>query len=156
MLVALFCAMVEGILAMTFTTTMLHVWGWLFTADQSILSLTAMAMPIVGLCELGNCPQTTGCGVLRGSTRPSTGENINLGSFYMVGMPVAMLLGFIFNTGLVSLWLGLLASSSHLCFLNSCPRSPPDRLESSSSQGQTIDWIITPNDTLTYHIGHGQ
>lgn len=22
-------------------------------------------MPVAGLCELGNCPQTTGCGVLR-------------------------------------------------------------------------------------------
>jgi multidrug resistance protein, MATE family len=44
----------------------------------------------LGMCELGNCPQTTGCGVLRGSARPKIGANVNLGSFYVVGMPVAV------------------------------------------------------------------
>ncbi|CAK9202402.1 unnamed protein product [Sphagnum troendelagicum] len=82
MLVALGCAGVMAILATTFTTTMRHKWGQIFTSNNNILSLTAIAMPIVGLCELGNCPQTTGCGVLRGSARPTIGANINLGSFY--------------------------------------------------------------------------
>ncbi|CAK9202421.1 unnamed protein product, partial [Sphagnum troendelagicum] len=82
MLVALGCAGVLAILATTFTTTMRHKWGQIFTNNNNILSLTAIAMPIVGLCELGNCPQTTGCGVLRGSARPTIGANINLGSFY--------------------------------------------------------------------------
>ncbi|KAJ7547663.1 hypothetical protein O6H91_08G097100 [Diphasiastrum complanatum] len=110
MLVALGCASVLGVIAMTFTTTMRHAWGSIFTSDKAILSLTALALPVVGLCEIGNCPQTTGCGVLRGSARPSTGANINLGSFYFVGMPVAMLLGFLFNVGFVGLWFGLLAA----------------------------------------------
>ncbi|CAM6029655.1 unnamed protein product [Sphagnum balticum] len=82
MLVALGCAGVVAILATTFTTTMRHKWGQIFTNNNNILSLISIAMPIVGLCELGNCPQTTGCGVLRGSARPTIGANINLGSFY--------------------------------------------------------------------------
>ncbi len=110
MLVALGCAGVVAVLAATFTTTMRHTWGRIFTSNNDILSLTAIAMPIVGLCELGNCPQTTGCGVLRGSARPTIGANINLGSFYFVGMPVAMVLGFLFNVGFVGLWFGLLAA----------------------------------------------
>ncbi|KAJ8555721.1 hypothetical protein K7X08_013217 [Anisodus acutangulus] len=32
-----------------------------------------MVLPIIGLCELGNCPQTTGCGVLRGTARLKLG-----------------------------------------------------------------------------------
>ncbi|KAJ7298193.1 hypothetical protein O6H91_14G069200 [Diphasiastrum complanatum] len=111
-IVSLGCAVLLGIIAMTFTSTMRHVWGKLFTSDKEILSLTALAMPIVGLCELGNCPQTTGCGVLRGSARPSTGANINLGSFYCVGMPVAIVMGFIFNIGFAGLWFGLLAAQA--------------------------------------------
>ncbi|KAL5700853.1 Protein DETOXIFICATION 51 [Ranunculus cassubicifolius] len=62
------------------------------------------------LCELGNCPQTVGCGVLRGSARPSTAANVNLGAFYLVGMPVAVGLGFLFNIGFSGLWLGLLSA----------------------------------------------
>lgn len=112
MIVALLCAGVLGLLAMTFTVAMRENWGRMFTEDADILRLTSVALPIVGLCELGNCPQTTGCGVLRGSARPSTGANINLGSFYFVGMPVAVVMGFVFNTGFTGLWLGLLAAQA--------------------------------------------
>jgi hypothetical protein len=40
-------------------------WVRLFTTEASVVRLASAAMPIIGLCELGNCPQTTGCGVLR-------------------------------------------------------------------------------------------
>ncbi|KAH0648804.1 hypothetical protein KY285_034052 [Solanum tuberosum] len=49
----------------------------MFTQDQEIMKLTAMVLPIIGLCELGNCPQTTCCGVLRGTARPKLGANTN-------------------------------------------------------------------------------
>lgn len=109
-MVALSCAVFTSFMAMSFMTTMRNGWGKMFTNDKAILSLTAMVMPVAGICELGNCPQTTGCGVLRGSARPSLGANINLGSFYGVGLPIAVLMGFAMNTGLLGLWFGLLAA----------------------------------------------
>lgn len=112
MIVALFCAVALGLMAMLFTTLMRHQWGRFFTNDAEILELTAVALPIIGLCELGNCPQTTGCGVLRGSARPKTGASINLGSFYLVGMPVAILMGFVAKMGFPGLWLGLLTAQA--------------------------------------------
>ncbi|KAK7275879.1 hypothetical protein RIF29_17005 [Crotalaria pallida] len=112
MIVSLFCAIALGLGAMLFTTLMRHQWGRLFTNDHDILELTSFVLPIVGLCEIGNCPQTTGCGVLRGSARPIIGANINLGSFYLVGMPVAILLGFVAKMGFAGLWLGLLAAQA--------------------------------------------
>ncbi|GAV58520.1 MatE domain-containing protein [Cephalotus follicularis] len=117
MIVSLFCAVVLGLMAMLFTTLMRHQWGRFFTTDAEILELTAIALPIIGLCELGNCPQTTGCGVLRGSARPTIGANINLGSFYMVGMPVAILMGFVTKMGFAGLWLGLLAAQASCALL---------------------------------------
>ncbi|MBA0808248.1 hypothetical protein Gohar_024004 [Gossypium harknessii] len=112
MIVSLVCAVSIGLSAMLFTTLMRHQWGKFFTNDTEILELTAVALPIAGLCELGNCPQTTGCGVLRGSARPTIGANINLGSFYFVGMPVAILMGFAIKMGFAGLWLGLLAAQA--------------------------------------------
>ncbi|KAK4722585.1 hypothetical protein R3W88_012818 [Solanum pinnatisectum] len=117
MIVSLFCAMALGLGAMLFTTLMRHRWGGFFTKDVEILKLTSIALPIVGLCELGNCPQTTGCGVLRGSARPTIGANINLGSFYLVGMPVAILVGFILKKGFGGLWIGLLAAQASCAIL---------------------------------------
>ncbi|KAH0758979.1 hypothetical protein KY290_022472 [Solanum tuberosum] len=117
MIVSLFCAMALGLGAMLFTTLMRHKWGGFFTKDVEILKLTSIALPIVGLCELGNCPQTTGCGVLRGSARPTIGANINLGSFYFVGMPVAILVGFLLKKGFGGLWIGLLAAQASCAIL---------------------------------------
>ncbi|XP_052201739.1 protein DETOXIFICATION 48-like [Diospyros lotus] len=116
-IVALACAMAVGLAAMVFTTLVRHGWGRLFTKDVEILELIAVALPIAGLCELGNCPQTTGCGVLRGSARLSIGAKINFGSFYLVGMAVAFFLGFVAKMGFAGLWLGLLAAQASCAIL---------------------------------------
>lgn len=110
MIISLGISAILGVSAMILTTLMRNQWGRFFTNDKEILHLTSLALPIVGLCELGNCPQTTGCGVLRGSARPTIGANINLGSFYLVGMPVAIFFGFVMKMGFVGLWVGLLAA----------------------------------------------
>ncbi|KAJ7530492.1 hypothetical protein O6H91_14G005800 [Diphasiastrum complanatum] len=108
--VALGCAAVIATLSLTWTTALRHKWGRVFTHDASVLALTAAVMPIVGFCELGNCPQTTGCGVLRGSARPAIGAHINLGSFYLLGTPVAVAFAFWLKIGFEGLWYGLLAA----------------------------------------------
>ncbi|CAN6313508.1 unnamed protein product [Urochloa humidicola] len=101
-----------GLAAAAFMVSVRAHWGRMFTSDADILRLTAVALPIAGLCELGNCPQTAGCGVLRGSARPASGARINLASFYLVGMPVGVALAFGARLGFAGLWLGLLAAQA--------------------------------------------
>lgn len=108
--VVVFVAEIMGLLALTFASVMRDKWARMFTNDSEILRLTVAALPIIGLCELGNCPQTVGCGVLRGSARPSAAANVNLGAFYLVGMPVAVVLAFRAGVGFCGLWLGLLSA----------------------------------------------
>ena len=108
--VAVFVSAMMGLSASTFASGMRDKWARMFTSDSEILQLTSIALPILGLCELGNCPQTVGCGVLRGSARPSTAANVNVGAFYLVGMPVAIGLGFYLGVGFPGLWLGLLSA----------------------------------------------
>ncbi|XP_040378084.1 protein DETOXIFICATION 48-like [Oryza brachyantha] len=109
---ALSIGLVVGAAAATFMVSVRNHWGRMFTSDPNILRLTAVALPIAGLCELGNCPQTAGCGVLRGSARPASGARINLASFYLVGMPVGVALAFGARLGFAGLWLGLLAAQA--------------------------------------------
>ncbi|KAL6649541.1 hypothetical protein ACP70R_013765 [Stipagrostis hirtigluma subsp. patula] len=109
---ALSIGLVVGLAAATFMVSVRNHWGRMFTTDADILRLTAVALPIAGLCELGNCPQTAGCGVLRGSARPASGARINLASFYLVGMPVGVALAFGARLGFAGLWLGLLAAQA--------------------------------------------
>ncbi|CAI9774110.1 unnamed protein product [Fraxinus pennsylvanica] len=111
-IIGLSASFLLGFSALFFTVTMRNSWAKMFTHDQEIIALTSLVLPIIGLCELGNCPQTTGCGVLRGTARPKVGANINLGCFYLVGMPVAVGLGFYGGFDFAGLWLGLLAAQA--------------------------------------------
>ncbi|KAI6672302.1 hypothetical protein NL676_000208 [Syzygium grande] len=110
--VGLGLSFILGFSALLFAVTVRNHWAGIFTVDRDIVALTSAVLPIIGLCELGNCPQTTGCGVLRGSARPKIGANINLGCFYLVGMPVAVGLAFYCRVDFAGLWLGLLAAQA--------------------------------------------
>ncbi|KAJ4749079.1 Protein DETOXIFICATION [Rhynchospora pubera] len=109
-LVALGCAFMIGVVHVIWTLVFCERWVRLFTNDASIVRLASAVMPLIGLCELGNCPQTTGCGVLRGTARPAVGARINLLSFYLVGLPVAVSLAFGGNVGFSGLWYGLFSA----------------------------------------------
>lgn len=109
-MVALGCAFLIGGMNVTWTVILRRTWATLFTDDALVKSLVSSALPIIGLCELWNCPQTTGYGILRGTARPAVGARINLGSFYLVGTPVAVGLAFGLKVGFVGLWFGLLSA----------------------------------------------
>ncbi|XP_052188939.1 protein DETOXIFICATION 55-like [Diospyros lotus] len=103
-------ALLVSIFGFLWTTLGREAWGRVFTQDNEVLELTMAVLPIIGICELANCPQTTGCGVLRGSARPIVGAAINFYSFYLVGMPVAIILAFVWGLGFLGLCYGLLAA----------------------------------------------
>ncbi|CAN1160681.1 Protein DETOXIFICATION 54 [Linum perenne] len=109
-MVALGCAFVIGIINVLWTIFLRERWAGLFTKDDLVNSFVASVLPIIGLCELGNCPQTTGCGVLRGTARPVIAARINLASFYCIGTPVAVGLAFGLKLGFPGLWFGLLSA----------------------------------------------
>ncbi|WCJ36591.1 MATE efflux family protein [Euphorbia peplus] len=111
-IIGLCFSFILGFSALFFTITVRKIWATMFTQDKDIIGLTSLVLPIIGLCELGNCPQTTGCGVLRGTARPKIGANINLSCFYFVGMPVAVWLSFFGGFDFEGLWLGLLAAEA--------------------------------------------
>jgi MATE family multidrug resistance protein len=100
-----------GVVACAFAVSVRGVWARMFTADEAILKLAAAALPLLGMAELGNCPQTAGCGVLRGSARPEKAARINVSAFYGVGMPVALTLAF-WPAGMDfrGMWGGMLAA----------------------------------------------
>ncbi|KAG5555104.1 hypothetical protein RHGRI_012588 [Rhododendron griersonianum] len=109
-MVATGLAILVSTLGLLWTTLGREAWGRFFTKDNEVLELTMVVLPIIGLCELANCPQTTCCGVLRGSAKPSVGACINFYSFYLVGMPVAIVLAFVWRLGFLGLCYGLLAA----------------------------------------------
>lgn len=117
-IIGLIVAVSWGFLAFAFTAAVRDVWGKLYTCEAQILRLTSVALPIIGFCELGNSPQTAACGILIGSARPKIGSFINFVSFYLIGLPVAAVLGFKMEYGFLGFWIGLAAAQiSCLCMM---------------------------------------
>ncbi|KAJ8766770.1 hypothetical protein K2173_007837 [Erythroxylum novogranatense] len=108
--VAIGIALVTSLFGLLWTTLGREPWVKVFTEDRDVLELTMIVLPIIGVCELANCPQTTSCGILRGSARPSIGAGINFYSFYLVGAPVAIVLAFVWKLGFLGLCYGLLTA----------------------------------------------
>ncbi|RLN05514.1 hypothetical protein C2845_PM13G24640 [Panicum miliaceum] len=109
--VGLCCGAALGVVACAFAASVRGVWARMFTADAAILRLASVALPILGAAELGNCPQTAGCGVLRGSARPGKAARINVSAFYGVGMPASLALAFRpARLDFPGMWVGMLAA----------------------------------------------
>ncbi|XP_059669537.1 protein DETOXIFICATION 53-like [Cornus florida] len=109
-MVGLAIGMAYGLAAFGSTVAVRSVWGKLYSKDSQILELVSMALPIMGLAEVGNAPQTAACGALTGSARPKVGVRVNIAAFYFIGLPVAVLLAFKFKIGYRGLWWGLVAA----------------------------------------------
>lgn len=151
--VAVFVAVIMGLSATTFAVSMRNVWARIFTNDLEILRLTSTALPILGLCEIGNCPQTVGCGVLRGSARPSTAARINLSAFYLVGMPVAVGLGLVLGVGFSGLWLGLLSAQVSCAGLMLYVIGSTDwDLQAERSKELTSDVVVLDNEDVDQNL----
>ncbi|XP_018812031.1 protein DETOXIFICATION 53-like isoform X2 [Juglans regia] len=116
-IIGLSVAFAFGLSALTFMTVVRSVWGKLFTDESQTLDLVSAALPVLGLCELGNSPQTAACGVLTGTARPKLGARINLFAFYLIGLPVAILITFVYNVGFLGLWFGLLSAQFSCLFM---------------------------------------
>ncbi|KAL2899912.1 Protein DETOXIFICATION 53, partial [Bienertia sinuspersici] len=116
--VGLVLALTLGVAAFVFTILVRSLWGTMYTSETDILSLISVALPVLGFCEIGNCPQTAACGVLTGSARTTSGAKINFIAFYLVGLPVAVALAFWAKAGFVGLWFGLAAAQAAcLCMM---------------------------------------
>ncbi|KAM7463899.1 hypothetical protein LguiA_032020 [Lonicera macranthoides] len=103
-------AVVLGLTAFGLAVALRSVWGKMYTNEPQILDMVSMALPILGLAEVGNSPQTAACGVLTGSAQPKVGVRVNITAFYLVGLPASVLMAFTFKIGFKGLWFGLVAA----------------------------------------------
>ncbi|KAK9682687.1 hypothetical protein RND81_10G089300 [Saponaria officinalis] len=95
-----------GIMASVVTFVLKEKLGKLYTKEQEILKMISEVLPLLGLCEIGNFPQTTATGILRGSARQDVVAYIHFSSFYVIGLPIALVASFVFKMGFIGPWIG--------------------------------------------------
>lgn len=85
-------------------------WGWAWTNDSKVVDIVSDILPLAALFQLSDSFGAVGGGILRGSGRQRSGAFINLAGYYILGLPIGILLAFSFNHGLKGLWEGLTLS----------------------------------------------
>ncbi|CAA2998313.1 DETOXIFICATION 16-like [Olea europaea subsp. europaea] len=105
-------AILEGVIVGTTTILVRHVWGKLYSNDEEVIRYVEKIMPILALSDFLDGFQCVLSGAARGCGWQNLCAFINLGAYYVVGIPSAVLFAFVFHIGGLGLWMGIICGLS--------------------------------------------
>ncbi|KAJ6765019.1 PROTEIN DETOXIFICATION [Salix koriyanagi] len=103
-------AVTEGIVVGIVLILIRNVWGYAYSNEIQVVNYVAVMLPVVATSNFLDGLQCVLSGVARGCGWQKIGAYINLGSYYLVGIPIAILLAFVFHVGGKGLWLGIICA----------------------------------------------
>ncbi|KAK9066458.1 hypothetical protein SSX86_013780 [Deinandra increscens subsp. villosa] len=109
--VVMFLAITEGVLVSLFLVSIRHVWGYLFTNEEEVVSYMSKVMPVLALSNFMDGIQGVLSGTARGCGWQKIGAAVNLGAYYIIGLPCSAILTFILHYGGMGLWMGIIGGS---------------------------------------------
>ncbi|KAJ0262782.1 hypothetical protein HA466_0032680 [Hirschfeldia incana] len=101
---------VEGIMMGSILLGVRNKLGYAFSSDPKVINYVASMIPIVAAGNFLDGFQCVLSGVARGCGWQKIGACVNLGSYYLVGVPLGLLLGFHLHVGGRGLWLGIVTA----------------------------------------------
>ncbi|XP_059630588.1 protein DETOXIFICATION 16-like isoform X1 [Cornus florida] len=108
--VVLVVAITEGILVGSVLILTRNILGYAYSREKEVVRYVAIMMPIIATSNFMDGLQCVLSGSVRGCGWQKMGAFVNLGSYYLVGIPSAILLAFVFHIGGKGLWLGLICA----------------------------------------------
>ncbi|KAK9278060.1 hypothetical protein L1049_027618 [Liquidambar formosana] len=108
--VVLVMAIVVGSLVGVVLILIRNIWGYAYSNETEVVTYIATMMPILAASNFLDGLQCVLSGIARGCGWQKIGAFVNLGSYYLVGLPSAVLLAFVFHIGGKGLWLGIICA----------------------------------------------
>ncbi|KAM7484616.1 hypothetical protein LguiA_000625 [Lonicera macranthoides] len=111
-------AILEGAIVGTTTILVRYVWGKLYSNEDEVITYVARMMPLLALSDFLDGFQCVLSGAARGCGWQNLCAVINLGAYYGVAIPFAVLFAFIFHLGgmvglsVSGLWIGIICGLS--------------------------------------------
>jgi MATE family multidrug resistance protein len=84
----------------------------LFTSDAGVIAIAGVLIPIAGVFQIFDGAQAVGAGILRGLGDTSAPLIGMIAGYWLIGLPVSLLLGFHTHLRAAGLWWGFVASLS--------------------------------------------
>lgn len=110
--VMIIVAISEGAIIGITTILMRNVWGKLYSDEEEVVRYVAKMMPLLALSDFLDGFQCVLSGAARGCGWQNLCAFINLGAYYVVGIPSAVLFAFVFHFGGTGLWMGIICGLS--------------------------------------------
>ncbi|CAO2175993.1 unnamed protein product [Urochloa humidicola] len=107
-LVVVIEALLIGLVCMALVLVFRDSFSIIFTSDPDLRRAVAKIASLLGLTMVLNSVQTVISGVAVGSGWQGLVAYINLGCYYIFGLPLGYLLGYQFNFGVGGIWSGML------------------------------------------------
>ncbi|EYU44602.1 hypothetical protein MIMGU_mgv1a022553mg [Erythranthe guttata] len=105
-------AVAEFLVASTTIYICRTILGFAFSQEMEVVNGVEQMIPFLCLSIIMDSLQSVLSGVARGSGWQHIGAYVNLGAYYLVGIPVALLLGFVLKLKGEGLWSGLVAGAT--------------------------------------------
>ncbi|CAA2993457.1 DETOXIFICATION 21-like [Olea europaea subsp. europaea] len=82
--------------------------AYIFTKSQDVAVAVANLSPLLALSILMNSVQPVLSGVAIGAGQQSTVAYVNIGSYYLIGIPIGVVLGYVIKLQVQGVWIGML------------------------------------------------
>ncbi|CAL5047676.1 unnamed protein product [Urochloa decumbens] len=105
--VVLFLAVAEGLIVGLILVCVRYIWGHAYSNVEEVVRYVAKMMLVIAVTIFFDGIMTVLSGVARGCGWQKIGACINLGAYYIVGIPSAYILGFVLCLGGMGLWMGI-------------------------------------------------
>ncbi|XP_051144470.1 protein DETOXIFICATION 16-like isoform X4 [Andrographis paniculata] len=98
----------EGVIVGTTTILVRRVWGKLYSDEEEVIEYVARIMPLLALSDFLDGFQCVLSGAARGCGWQNLCATINLGAYYVVAIPSAVIFAFLLHIGGMGLWMGII------------------------------------------------
>ncbi|KAK4404541.1 protein DETOXIFICATION 16 [Sesamum angolense] len=107
---ATFMVALESIVAVVVIILGRKIWGYCFSSEADVVSYVSDMMILIAVVNLADGVLSVLNGIARGCGWQKIGAIVNLGSFYIIGIPLGVVLAFVLHLGGKGLWIGIISA----------------------------------------------
>ncbi|PSR89468.1 Protein DETOXIFICATION like, partial [Actinidia chinensis var. chinensis] len=98
-MVVIFLVVTEGLLVSLISIAVRDKWGYVYTHEEEVVRYLASIMLLLAVSNFMDGIQAVLSGIARGCGWQKIGAFVNLGAYYLIGLPSAIILTFVFHFG---------------------------------------------------------